>query len=366
MASSAKPSGHWRRAYDDHRLLLAVAVVYSIAVSVWALYWKVPPRDLLSVGGFFMMSVVFGIVFFSLMYVGVFLRAFTAGRDKNLSARWKDAAGKMDGWASDYLEGERLPYAVMGLLAASMGNFFFMSKSLIRVVNPYAVSGWDYICAQADKFLHFGHYPHEFIIPLVNELHLSQPLDILYAAWLVIMYVAAAWNIFADTHLHRRLRFLWTYLIAWIVLGSFAATYMSSVGPLFLHYFVLEHKDIYASLVQNFNYITHRDFYIAAKTRTLLMTWTKSENVFQPNALSAMPSMHVAVAWLMTLYAREYNRKLFWISAVFCLAVIVGTVYFGFHYAVDSYVSILVVTLLWLLSGKYLDKQGIKKTRVLE
>jgi membrane-associated phospholipid phosphatase len=365
MAVRAKPSGHWRRAYDDHRLLLAVAVVYCLAITVWALYWKVPAEDLLSVGGFFLMSVVFGIVFLSLMYVGVFISSLCSSDAKSFPARWKGATGKMDEWAAEYLEGERLPYAVMGLLAASAGNFFFMSKSLVRIANPYALSGWDYICAQADKFIHFGHYPHEFIIPLVNALHLSQPLDILYAAWLVIMYVVAAWNIFADKHVHRRLRFLWTYLIAWIVLGSLGATYMSSVGPLFLHHFVPEHKDLYAGLVQNFNDMTHSGFYVAAKTRVLLMKWTTSEHIFQPNALSAMPSMHVAVAWLMTLYAREINKKLFWISALFCFAVMVGTVYFGFHYAVDSYVSIPVVTLLWWLAGKGLDKQGLGKTKVL-
>lgn len=366
MAKRAKPPGHWRRAYDDHRLLLLVAVVYSVAVCAWALWWKVPAADLLKVGGFFLMSALFGIVFLTLMYIGVFFAAFFVSRAKTFSTRWSGAVRKMDAWAAQYLEGERLPYMVMGLLAASAGNFFFICKSLIRVVNPYESSGWDFICAKMDKFLHFGHYPHEFIIPAVNALRIAQPLDVLYAGWLVVMYVVTAWNIFGDTSLHRRLRFLWAYLLAWIILGSLGATYMSSVGPLFLEYFVPEHKDIYTGLVQNFNDITKDNFFFAAKTRELLLKWATADHIFQPNALSAMPSMHVAVAWLMTLYAREYNRKLFWLSAVFCFAVVLGTVYFGFHYAVDSYISIPVVTALWWCIGKWLDRSGIKKTRVLE
>lgn len=367
MAKRAKPPGHWRRAYEDHRLLLLAAAVYSVAVCAWALWWGIPLRDLLSVGSFFLMSTVFGVVFLSLMYVGVFFAAFAASKARTFSARRLAAVKKMDVWASQYLEGERMPYAVMGLLAASMGNFFFICKSLIRVVNPYETSGWDLVCAKLDKFLHFGHYPHEIIIPVVNALKLAQLLDFLYAGWLVVMYVVTAWNIFGDTSVYRRLRFLWAYLLAWILLGSIGATYMSSVGPLFLQYFVPEHKDLYAGLVQNFNDITKDNFFFAAKTRVLLLKWTNNvEQVFQPNALSAMPSMHVAVAWLMTLYARAYSRKLFYVSAAFTFAVIVGTVYFGFHYAVDSYLSIPVVTALWWGVGKWLKRSGVKKTRVLE
>ncbi|MCH7760548.1 phosphatase PAP2 family protein [candidate division TA06 bacterium] len=57
---------------------------------------------------------------------------------------------------------------------------------------------------------------------------------------------------------------------------------------------------------------------------------------------TAFPSSHVAVALLVLLWARRFERRVFIILAPFVIGLIVGTVYGRFHYAVDALAGILI------------------------
>jgi membrane-associated phospholipid phosphatase len=54
---------------------------------------------------------------------------------------------------------------------------------------------------------------------------------------------------------------------------------------------------------------------------------------------TAFPSSHVAVALLVLLWAKRYEKRVFRILAPFVTGLIVGTVYGRFHYAVDALVT---------------------------
>jgi membrane-associated phospholipid phosphatase len=51
---------------------------------------------------------------------------------------------------------------------------------------------------------------------------------------------------------------------------------------------------------------------------------------------AAFPSSHVAVAMVIWLLAWRYDRRVFWVMAAIVPALIVGTVYGGYHYGVDA------------------------------
>ena len=57
---------------------------------------------------------------------------------------------------------------------------------------------------------------------------------------------------------------------------------------------------------------------------------------------AAFPSPHVAVAVVIWLLAWRFNRRVFWILAAIVPALALGTVYGGFHYAVDAAAGFLV------------------------
>ncbi len=342
----------WKNALRDHRAPLAVSVVYAVCVLAEAFYCHVPPSNLMHIFGYIFMSVMIAVTFMAGMYIFSFVHFFAAtGSAGGFFSRWKTAAAQLDVITRAYLEGPRWTYACMAFLAMSADNFFFVSKSLINAVNPYVQAGWDPVFAAIDKALHFGMYPHETIIPAANMIGAGRVLDAAYALWLLVMFFVTGYTMFVETDLYRRLRFLWTYLLSWILLGTIGATVFSSVGPLFYHDFYPGLPDVYASVTKNMDVMSSTGFLFAAKTRELLLGWAHNDRIFDPNALSAMPSMHLAVSWIMVMYARSLGRRPFMLALPFFVMMYLGSIYLGFHYAIDAYVSVVVTSLIWWIAG---------------
>ena len=57
---------------------------------------------------------------------------------------------------------------------------------------------------------------------------------------------------------------------------------------------------------------------------------------------TAFPSSHVAAALTIWLVAWRVDRRVFWIEALLVPGLIIGTMYGGFHYAIDVVVGIAV------------------------
>ncbi len=349
-------TNRWRDAWADHRLLLIIGVVYIAVVLTEALFCGVPPHDLLRIFGYLFMATVIALGVLTLIYLGAFIRFFRHA-EGGLLTRWLQATRRLDLAARAYMEDRRWSYACLGFLSMIATNFFFIAKSLVPVVNPYDKMKWDFTFMSWDKFMNFGRYPHEILIPFINSINGAHVLDMTYAFWLIVMMGFNGYNLFADRKAHRRLRFLYVYVTSWFILGSLGATALSSTGPLFFHDFFPDAANPYDAVNANLDALGAQGFYFATETREFLLQWTKNDRIFDPNAIAAMPSMHVAIAWLLVLYTGQINRIACALAAVFCLTVFLATVYFGIHYAVDSYVSIPVITAMWFAAGKYLDKK---------
>jgi len=71
-----------------------------------------------------------------------------------------------------------------------------------------------------------------------------------------------------------------------------------------------------------------------------------------------MPSIHVGIAWLAYVLVRHRfgsRNGLAWIALGFALTIWFASVHLGWHYFTDGLVSIVAVSLLWWLTGRYLD-----------
>jgi membrane-associated phospholipid phosphatase len=68
------------------------------------------------------------------------------------------------------------------------------------------------------------------------------------------------------------------------------------------------------------------------------------------SGISSMPSMHVAIAGLCTFFLWNIHKGLGCVAGLFTAIVLVGSVHLGWHYAIDGYVSIAGVAMIWWLA----------------
>lgn len=69
------------------------------------------------------------------------------------------------------------------------------------------------------------------------------------------------------------------------------------------------------------------------------------ETLAEPNSVAAVPSIHMALTFLVLLQAREVVPRLVWPLAAYNLAMAFSLVYLGEHYVFDVAVGVAVATL---------------------
>jgi len=76
------------------------------------------------------------------------------------------------------------------------------------------------------------------------------------------------------------------------------------------------------------------------------------------SSISAFPSMHVASSTLLALYAFTVSRPLGWAFTAYKILVMAASVYLGWHYAIDGYVSTIGATVIWYTVGAALRQKA--------
>ena len=68
------------------------------------------------------------------------------------------------------------------------------------------------------------------------------------------------------------------------------------------------------------------------------------------SGISAMPSMHVAMASLFAIGGFQRSRALGVVFSVYAVMIWIASVHLGWHYALDGVVGTVMMVALWLLS----------------
>jgi hypothetical protein len=131
-------------------------------------------------------------------------------------------------------------------------------------------------------------------------------------------------------------------------LGTVAALAFSSVGPVL--YAQIYHVDRFPDLIPRLSQTPVGD-YMKVVTDYLLSAYRTGAD--EPGAgISAMPSMHLAIATLNALAVTRLNRLAGALAWTYLTLILLGSVYLGWHYAIDGYASIAAVAAIWWLAGR--------------
>ena len=264
--------------------------------------------------------------------------------ERPLSFLWHDLKG-------DRLLHKRILQALPPLLLLPFALSAHTSiKFLIPLIQPFA---WDYEFAAWDAALHGGWQPWELLQPILGDPRITDWIDYAYRfPWFWMVIVMKFWLTF--TLDRERVRFLVSYVLCWLLLGSVAAILFSSVGPVYYSHLV-EGPDPFAPLMSYLDSVgdSYR-MYALSSQEYLWQAYT--DQMLRPGVgISAMPSMHLSMGFFLVLISWKYHLVLRILSLAFLVVLQIGSVHLGWHYAIDGYVAIIGTYAIWWAVGRALE-----------
>lgn len=251
----------------------------------------------------------------------------------------------------------RMSEALYGFVATiALVCGYTLLKGTIPVLVPYWADG---MFAQWDLALHGGVAPWELSHRLSAYIDTDGAVRTYSGFWGAFAFSFPAFLALCDQDDMRKMRFLALYALAWIVIGNVFATVFSSVGPIYIDRYY--GGDSFAPMIASLKELTFPGTSVdALQTRLWEALITDDGMATGGAAISAFPSMHVAIAVVWAIYMTERSRFFAPVAIGFAVTIIFLSVYTGWHYAVDGYASIVGVLALYaalrqLFKNNYVD-----------
>ena len=226
------------------------------------------------------------------------------------------------------------------IIAALMlsSKAFTTLKYEYTVLVPFFADG---VIASIDHAIHFGD-PWRWARAILPQA-LDYPLFLLYSAfWFVDVILAVTTAAFlADRALRER--FLASFAIGVILLSTVIRVVANSAGPIL--YDRVHGGARFAELTASLKASPSGGDTLAISD--FLFNSYVNHTEMLGTGISAMPSLHVALAFLNALFFARLGRIARILGWTYFVIVMFGSVYFGWHYALDGYVSIAVMWALW-------------------
>ena len=230
-------------------------------------------------------------------------------------------------------------------------SFFTSAKNMIPSIVPFS---WDLTLTNWDRFLHGGTLPWEILHDIIGSYTTTHLLSTFYKLWFIVKFGTIIWQAFAKEDEELREQFFLSTLLSWAIIGTVLATIFSSVGPCFYGKLYPESLDPYAELMAHIYAADAlgKVYEIPAMEYLWAAYTNHSGGAF--SGISAFPSMHVSLATIFMLTGWRISKFIGILFTCFFLLTLMGSVYLGWHYAVDGYYSFICTCLIWWGVGKFL------------
>ncbi|MBU4527174.1 MAG: phosphatase PAP2 family protein [Hoeflea sp.] len=237
--------------------------------------------------------------------------------------------------------------AVMVGITLFQGTFTSIKISFANIHGGFP---WDLFMADADRLLHFGNEPWQLLYGLAQNPALLTFIEINYNVfWHLICFGALFFVVTSPSADRVRMHYLAMFLFVWIVCGNILANMFLSAGPVYYGHVTGDHARFGGQLA----FLATSDA-VNSAARIQNYLWVLYERG-QPGiggGISAFPSVHVALITMNALFLASYSQRLGVAAFVYVGFVLMSSVYLGWHYAVDGYVSIILVALAYHLSRR--------------
>lgn len=228
-------------------------------------------------------------------------------------------------------------------------------KQALPLAAPYS---WDDAFSAADRMLFFGIQPWRVTHAILSAPLASWALEMSYRLWLVFLFVGVLGFALAAPR-YVRARFFLAFVASWIFLGVAAAMLFSSAGPCFAGAIGAASAGEYAELMARLRELQAGGHLVATiETQQQLWHAYSTPQYGFGMGISAMPSMHNAIACLYVLALWNAGRTVRLLTCAFAACIFIGSIHLGWHYALDGILACAGMAGIWIAAGAYLKRCG--------
>lgn len=229
---------------------------------------------------------------------------------------------------------------------------FSTIKSTIPAIVPFS---WDQTLIRLDRVLFGGVDPYVVTGKVFGNAYALVALNFVYNLWMVIFTVSMVVVPWIGNH-ELRLRYILTTLLTWFVGGNILALLLSSSGPCFVE--LLYGDDTYAPLMTLLRDVDAATGMVWALIAQDILWEAYTSDVGAISGISAMPSLHVAVAVTIACVAWQRRGVCRCIGLAYAVTIYIGSIQLGWHYATDGIIGGGTAFLFWKASG-YLTNRSL-------
>jgi hypothetical protein len=254
-------------------------------------------------------------------------------------------------WTRDRFVSFVWPPLLFAVLMTSFNSF----KQLVLGKVPFR---YDVTFAQWDKMLFLGNDPWTVTHAILPAPWMTRVVDLTYHSWFLPMTIGVLICAYLPSSTFRlRTQYLLTYIGIWIGIGTVLAYVFPSAGPCFYNDFVGQ-SDSFAQLMARLQVVGgayEQGSLGFLASQDYLRQTHGAQNLIIGGGISAMPSVHNALAVLFAIAAFQVNRRAGWLMSVYAVVIWIGSIHLGWHYAVDGILAAVVTLGLWHGAGKVVD-----------
>ena len=229
---------------------------------------------------------------------------------------------------------------ISGAACVAIGGSLFLP---LKFAIPRQVPFWlDVPLAHAERSI-FGADPWLLLDRSVGWAVV--PMDLLYVLWLPVQLLIL-FTVMLEPPSAEKCRALMAYILGWFVLGVAAATLFSSAGPIFFDR--LYGGSDYALLRETLQ--ARGAWVVLAESDAMWSAYVNGQRGLL-TGISALPSIHVAIALWIFLTARTLAPRLAKGALVYFFLMWLGSVQLGWHYVSDGLAGALGMLAIWALAS---------------
>jgi membrane-associated phospholipid phosphatase/predicted outer membrane lipoprotein len=297
-----------------------IVAVFGVVTAIWSEHVGIPLRD--PEGKMFRRRLTTALVIMALL--AVVDASVRARRGGGLTPR-RAIAELRSRWPK-----ERLALAVSGLVAYHLVYICYRNLKSWDAFNTLR----DDALVDFDRWLFLGHSPAVLLHDLLGQHAAAYALAVVYKSFTYLVPLSLVSALVFTDRIRDGYVFLSSAMWLWI-LGVGAYYLIPSIGPFWSaagDFAGLPHTTITSTQEE---YLTERAH---------LLQHPEAGDAFA--SLSAFASLHTAFTFLVVLMLYYYGRKrLATVVAVYLVAVMVATIYFGWHFVSDDIAGLALAAL---------------------